>query len=150
VGFDIVLQNILPSFILDMYNKLLENYSVMTELAKLQNDSVQEFLIVSSCIAIIPGVCEEFLFRGYLMQGIALRNSKLFAICISAMIFAFIHIFPNAWIPIFLIGIFLGKLFYSSNSIMPPILLHFANNFFGFISANYCEDMEQNSKNVDL
>jgi hypothetical protein len=29
-------------------------------------------------------------------------------------------------------------------------LLHFANNFFGFISANYCEDMEQNSKNVDL
>ena len=112
----------------------------MAEYLQMTNYSLKEFLIISSCVAFIPAFCEEVLFGGYLMQNIGSKNSKTYAIIISAVIFSAIHLVPAAFLTIFVLGYFLGKLFYASNSIIPAIILHFLNNFVIFLAFNYYPD----------
>jgi len=80
-------------------------------------------------IAIIPAVGEELLFRGTI-QPVLQRVFKNphWAIWGTAFIFSFIHFQFLGFLPRFLIGGFLGYLFYWSGSIWLSILVHFVNN----------------------
>jgi membrane protease YdiL (CAAX protease family) len=143
IGIDIVMKHILPDFILTQYDNLYNNYS--TEINKIiinDSNTILEFSIITFCIAIIPAACEEILFRGYLIQKIMKKHTPMFAIIISALLFAIIHLNPISFIPIFILGLFMGSLFYQTNSIIPPILLHFLNNFLVILSANYYNESE--------
>lgn len=78
------------------------------------------------------------------MQKISQNHSNKFAIIISAALFSIIHLNPISFIPIFVIGLLLGTLFYKTNSILPSILLHFINNFIVVLSVNYYNGNEIN------
>ena len=80
-------------------------------------------------IALIPAVCEEFLFRGVIQQTF-LRwiGNKHIAIIITAAIFSIIHFDMFNFVPRFVMGIALGYLFCYSKSIWPSVIAHFFNN----------------------
>jgi membrane protease YdiL (CAAX protease family) len=138
IGFDIIIRNALPTYISDFYDKMMQTYNDAIIPMLLNNsNSILRFIIISFCFAITPAVCEEILFRGYLMQNIAQKNSIRKAIILSAIIFALIHFNIVGIIPIFVIGLCLGYLFYYTQSIIPPMILHFINNFFIVLSVNY-------------
>jgi uncharacterized protein len=92
--------------------------------------SAFEFLIVSVVLALIPAVAEEFFFRGLLLGGLlrAKINAPL-SITITALIFAISHWEFNNTLAIFLLGLFLGYLYYISGSIWVSVAAHFTNNF---------------------
>jgi len=80
-------------------------------------------------IAIIPAIGEELLFRGTIQPILkkVFKNPHL-AIWGAAFIFSFIHFQFLGFLPRFLIGGFLGYLFYWSGSIWLAVLVHFTNN----------------------
>ena len=138
IGSDIIIRTMLPTYIVSIYDTTLQSYSNTINIMLLNNsNSVLEFAIISFCFAITPAVCEEVFFRGYLMQNIEQKNSIRKAIIFSALIFALIHFNIIGIIPIFIIGLCLGYLFYRTGSIIPPMILHFINNFLVILSVNY-------------
>ncbi len=89
-----------------------------------------EFGIMVLVIAITPAICEETFFRGY-VQGTMERVKKSpVPFIVVGIIFGLFHQNPLGLIELSLIGIFLGYLFYRSDSIYPSMAAHFTNNFF--------------------
>ena len=80
-------------------------------------------------MAIMPAVCEEFLFRGLLITWIKKQLSNTHVVIfISAFIFSAIHVQFYGFVPRFLLGLYLGYLFMWTGSIWASIVVHFINN----------------------
>lgn len=82
---------------------------------------------VFGVIAVLPGICEEVMFRGFLYRFYENRN-KWYAIWISAALFALFHLDPYRFIPVMFLGVLLGWLLYRTDSIYPSMLSHAINN----------------------
>lgn len=85
---------------------------------------VLQFIV--TCV--VPGFCEEFLFRGAI-----LTNCRPFgrsnAILISALLFSLMHQNAEQIFYAFIAGIFLGLVYEKTGSIWPGTVLHIFNNF---------------------
>ncbi|NME68877.1 CPBP family intramembrane glutamic endopeptidase [Flammeovirga aprica] len=98
--------------------------------------SFPEFIVGFFVIAILAGIGEELLFRGYIqgyLEGM-FRNAHV-AIWVSAFIFSAIHMqFYGFFVRMFL-GVLLGYLFlWSGRSLYPAMLAHITNNAITVIS----------------
>jgi sodium transport system permease protein len=83
--------------------------------------------------ALIPAICEEFAFRGFILSGLEHQHRIRSAILLSALMFGFLHVLLSLFQQLFnatLLGIVLGLLAVRSRSIFPGILFHFLNNAF--------------------
>lgn len=91
-------------------------------------------VVVAFAFAIVPAVCEEWFFRGMIMQTLLKHGSAARAILVSAALFGFFHILSNSaisldrLIPTTLMGILLGYVCYRSRSIWPGAILHMLHN----------------------
>ena len=90
-----------------------------------------EYLIGILTIAIIPGFCEEYFFRGVLQKNLSLliKNHHI-AIFISAVIFSAFHLQFYGFFPRLLLGILFGYFYYWSGSLTYSVIAHTLNNFF--------------------
>ncbi len=79
--------------------------------------------------AVLAGVCEEFFFQGAL-QPLMMNWTKNphVGILLTALIFSALHFQFYGFIPRFLLGVYLGYLFYWSRSLWLPILAHVLHN----------------------
>ncbi|KXX67567.1 CPBP family intramembrane glutamic endopeptidase [Flammeovirga sp. SJP92] len=98
--------------------------------------SFSEFLVGFLVIAVLAGIGEELLFRGYVqgyLEGM-FKNAHV-AIWVTAIIFSAIHLqFYGFFVRMFL-GVLLGYLFlWSGKSLYPAILAHITNNAITVIS----------------
>lgn len=85
-------------------------------------------------MAALPAICEEFLFRGTIQSFLMKQTGKPhLAIWISAFVFSAIHFQFFGFVPRFLLGAYLGYLFYWSRSLWLPILAHFLHNALSLI-----------------
>ncbi len=82
-------------------------------------------------LAVIPAICEEFAFRGFILSGMQHGHSTRTAIVLSALLFGFLHVLMSIFQQLFnatLLGLVLGLLAIRSGSILPGILFHAVNN----------------------
>ena len=80
-------------------------------------------------MAVIPAVCEEFLFRGILITWLKNRIKNIhIVLIISAFIFSAIHLQFYGFVPRFLLGLYFGYLFVWTGSLWACIIVHFINN----------------------
>lgn len=79
--------------------------------------------------AVLAGICEEFFFQGSLQPLLTswTKNPHV-GILLTALIFSALHFQFYGFIPRFLLGIYLGYLFYWSRSLWLPILAHVLHN----------------------
>ncbi len=79
--------------------------------------------------AVLAGICEEFLFQGAL-QPLMMKWTKNphVGILLTAFIFSVLHFQFYGFIPRFMLGVYLGYLFYWSRSLWLPILAHILHN----------------------
>ena len=97
--------------------------------AFLQMSNYWDLFFTLLVVAVIPGIGEELLFRGYLQQKIGVWTGNIHSsIIITAFLFSAIHFHFQGMFPRFVLGMLLGYLFYWSNSLWLPILAHFVNN----------------------
>lgn len=89
--------------------------------------NLREYVVLLGVIALSAGICEELLFRGYIMkayEGIGMWGS----IILTALLFSMMHLnIQNIFATLYL-GIMLGFVVYSTNSIFAGMLGHFLNN----------------------
>ena len=81
--------------------------------------------------ALIPAICEEFAFRGFILSGLEHEHRTRSAILLSALMFGFLHVLLSLFQQLFnatLLGMVLGLLAVRSRSILPGIVFHFLNN----------------------
>jgi membrane protease YdiL (CAAX protease family)/ABC-type transport system involved in multi-copper enzyme maturation permease subunit len=78
--------------------------------------------------AILPGICEELLFRGFLLAGLRDRLSTISTAILVGIIFGLFHMEIDK-IPVHtLLGILLALVVLRGGSIFPAMLIHMANN----------------------
>jgi membrane protease YdiL (CAAX protease family) len=92
-------------------------------------DNFNEFFILLMIVAGSAGICEELLFRGLVMRGYE-KAGKWPAIVFTAVLFAGLHLnIQNFFGPLFL-GILLGYVVYTTDSVFAGMIGHFTNNAF--------------------
>lgn len=89
--------------------------------------STGNFFLQIFLVAVLPAICEEFLHRGILLQGIKHIGFKK-AIVISSLLFALIHFNVQQVCYAFVIGLILGFVAVVSKNIYPAMIIHFVNN----------------------
>ena len=90
------------------------------------------FLMVS----IFAPFFEEWLCRGMILRGLLGTKVKpVWAIVISALFFALIHLNPWQAVPAFLLGCLFGYVYYKTGSLKLTMLMHFANNTFALVTS---------------
>lgn len=89
--------------------------------------------VVLIAIALAPAICEEVLFRGALLRGLASRLHPAVALLIAAAMFSLYHFKPVQMLPTFTLGLVLGALSLRAGSILPSAIAHFLNNAMAII-----------------
>src|SRR3989442_5390787 len=79
-------------------------------------------------IGLLPAVCEELAFRGFILSGLLRRMSVPTAVILSGFLFGFFHMNPQQLLNATALGMILGVLATRSGSLLPGICFHFANN----------------------
>lgn len=83
-------------------------------------------------IAVLPAVCEELLFRGWMLAAFAgqrpAAGRAAAAVAMQAAGFAALHLLPERMPQTFVLGLLLGWLTLRSGSILPAILAHLVHN----------------------
>lgn len=131
-------------FLLDSLNELIEK----TFGNLIRADNFVEMLLVIITISIIPAICEETMFRGYIQRSFGFKFKPHIAALITALFFALYHFNPYGLIPLAIIGFYLGFAAYRSESLVIPIVLHFLNNFFAVMLYFIIGDDELFNSNV--
>lgn len=85
------------------------------------------FLIQLNTVAILPAICEEFLHRGVLLNGLKEIGIKK-AILISSLMFGLLHFNINQFFYATILGMLMALVSVVSKSIYPAMIIHFTNN----------------------
>lgn len=92
-------------------------------------------------VGVVPAICEEVLYRGYVMRAFEKSWGILPAILISGLLFGLYHVQLSNLLPLAFIGIILGFVTWASESIYPAMLAHFINNGGSVLVGSYYPDM---------
>ena len=91
-------------------------------------------------VAILPAIFEELFVRKGII-GVTKRKGTIFAVVVSSLIFATIHMNVSQFIFAFLVGILFGIIRVKTNKLYPTMVLHFINNGFAIIEALFYDHM---------
>ena len=135
--------SIATAFLIEPVSMLLPEMSEEMKLAmeKLLNGPAWVTLI---SVSVFAPFFEEWLCRGIVLRGLLKKVGPVWAIIISALFFALIHM--NLWqaVPAFLMGIVFGYVYYKTGSLKLTMLMHCVNNTMAFIVSRIpsLKDME--------
>lgn len=121
---------------------------ILGELFKMDLPLWGSFLVV----AVAPGICEELLFRGFMLRFFEKYGEKI-SIVLSGLMFAAFHLDPFRFVPVFLLGMLLAYLTLRSGSIVNAMILHTLNNGFAvfvmsFAGSKYLQIFLQDGENL--
>jgi len=78
--------------------------------------------------ALLPGVCEEMLFRGYLLAGLRARFRPAALCVVVGLLFGLFHVDVYRVLTAGLLGVVLTYVCWRSGSVLPAILIHVMHN----------------------
>ena len=85
-------------------------------------------LSILLAFAILPGICEELLFRGFLLAGLRQRLKTLPLVLAVGLLFGLYHVSSEKIVIASLLGALLTFVCLRSGSIFPAMIVHMANN----------------------
>ena len=92
-------------------------------------------------IALVPAVCEELAFRGFILSGFRHMGHKWRAIIYSALLFGLAHGILQQSLIACLLGTVLGYLAVQSGSILPCMVFHVVHNAMAVANSRIAPDM---------
>jgi len=102
----------------------------------------QAFLLMSddrgvftfTTLVIAAPILEELIFRGIILEGFLKIYSPTRSIILSSILFGLVHLNPWQFLSALVIGIFMGWIYYRTNSLWLTIIIHATLNLFSFLS----------------
>lgn len=107
-------------------------------------------------VSLLPGVCEELLFRGFLLHGIRKKVADIPAVILVGLLFGLFHLDLYRFLPVSLLGILFGYIVVKTGSIFPAMLAHSVNNAitiflsYGVSQAQETEQLTRSSQIEEL
>lgn len=86
--------------------------------------------VILTTLALVPAVCEELCFRGFVFGALRTRLTGLWTVVLSAVLFGVFHevLSGGRLLPSTFIGLALGFVRLRSGSVLPGMLLHVIHN----------------------
>jgi sodium transport system permease protein len=113
----------------DLVQLLSERQPLVEELralrAGLGQTAAWQYLLT---LALLPAVCEELAFRGFILVGLRRRYGPWTAICLSSLLFSLYHLNVFQFLPSLVLGVVLGMLATRSASVLPGMVFHLMHN----------------------
>ena len=110
-----------PEMFSDMQNtqmQMIENY--------LRGDHI--LVLTLFHVALVPAICEETLYRGYVLSAFQKSWGIWPAIIVSGLLFGLYHIQLSNLLPLATLGMVFAYITWISESIIPAIIAHLINN----------------------
>jgi membrane protease YdiL (CAAX protease family) len=79
-------------------------------------------------MALLPAVCEETLFRGFILTGFQNRWGPTTAVILTGVLFGLFHLDPYRYLPTSLLGIMIGAIVVWTGSLWAGMTAHFVAN----------------------
>lgn len=92
---------------------------------------------VLPAMALVPGVCEELLFRGMFQRSM---KPGVLAVIASGVLFAVYHMDPHHVVAVLPLGLYLAWLGYRTDSVLVPITSHVVNNAMAVLGSTILAD----------
>ncbi|MEE1947318.1 CPBP family intramembrane glutamic endopeptidase [Pedobacter sp. KR3-3] len=120
--------------------RYLESQGEETTKAILKMSTVGGLLVNITVVALIPAICEEFIFRGALQRCFLrwMKNPHV-AIWVSAAIFSTIHFQFFGFFPRMFLGAMFGYIYFWTKNIWYTVFAHFLNNAYAVCVAFYMQ-----------
>ncbi len=135
LALSVSVATIAAAFVLDIVNAILPPMPEYLEKAmKMLMDAPIWITLLS--VSVLAPIFEEWLCRGMILRGLLQKMKPIWAIVISAVVFAAIHM--NIWqaIPAFCFGLLFGYVYYRTGSLKLTMLMHCVNNTLSTILAH--------------
>ncbi|MFB6098333.1 MAG: type II CAAX prenyl endopeptidase Rce1 family protein, partial [Salinibacter sp.] len=115
--------------------KLIEQSQLELIRRVLESDLGLVFNVVM--LALVPGLCEEVLFRGYAQRQFERALGPAGGILLAGGMFGLYHLRPSQVLPLILLGLFMAYLTWRTGSLLPAIGVHVLHNGLAVLSARY-------------
>ncbi|TVQ65727.1 MAG: CPBP family intramembrane metalloprotease [Balneolaceae bacterium] len=129
-------------------NSLLPVPESITALQESQLEMIRDFLMQDGvllfalfAVAVVPGVCEEVLFRGYILRAFEKSWGIIVAIVVSGFVFGLFHLQIANLLPLAALGMVLGLMTWLSGSIWPAVAAHFMNNAMAVVAGTFYPEL---------
>lgn len=118
--------------------RVLERDVTMADvvLAAARGPSGPEFALVLVCLALLPALIEELMFRGFITSAFS-RRSAIAAVLFPSILFGLFHFEPTQVAGTMVLGIGFGLVRVMTGSLLPGIAAHFTYNAAVLIAVRY-------------
>jgi membrane protease YdiL (CAAX protease family) len=90
--------------------------------------SIEGYLMSILVLVLTPAFCEELFFRGYIQKSLALNLSPKKAVLFAGLVFALFHMEWFNFLPLTLLGWYIGYIYLKSDNLLVPAVAHGTNN----------------------
>lgn len=111
----------------------------MIELMRAMKSVPLELVLLA--FAVVPAICEEVAFRGFLLAGFRRSGRVGLAIVLSSCAFGIIHMIPHQVFNATLLGLVLGTICVRNRSLFPGVVFHFVYNTLGILHDRLNEEL---------
>jgi sodium transport system permease protein len=102
--------------------------------------------MVIAVMALLPALCEELAFRGFVLSGLRHVGHKWWAIALSAAAFGGVHMFLSQKIVATVVGLLIGYLAVQTGSLWPGVIFHAIHNSLQLLVQRYASAVEADPK----
>ncbi len=131
---------LLISLIFGGFGTLEGNFSLYDTFISKDNGTVPVKLYLTLAYALLPAICEEFVYRGILCLEYE-RGGVSRAVILSAVFFGMLH-FNLKNLPVYIFaGVVLALTLYATRSLIATMIVHFIYNLFGLFGQPYISSL---------
>lgn len=92
-------------------------------------------------VALVPAICEEVLFRGYILRQFEKNMGPMAAVILTGVIFGLFHLRLVQAIPLIVLGVLITWLAWRTGSVWTAVVVHFVNNGASVVAAYAIPDI---------
>lgn len=131
---------LLTSIMVALQNSVLPMSQTFAKaLTDVMTPKEQSMSMILFAMAVMPGICEELLFRGAI-YGLLRRKFNTVGCCIFVgVLFGFFHLSGYRLLPTAFLGIILTLMVYRTGSIFPSMLFHASHNALAILATSIPE-----------
>ena len=132
----IISGGLLLSVLFGGLESLSKNFSLYDTFISKNNGTIPSTVYLLVAYAIIPAICEEFIFRGILCHEYE-KGGVVRAVVFSSLFFAMLHFSPINIFSYLFSGVILALVLYASRSLFAAVITHLLYNIFGLFGQRY-------------
>ena len=127
---------VLISMLFGGLESLSQNFSLYNTFISKDDGTVPSRLYLVLAYAVLPALCEEFVYRGILCHEYE-KGGVTRAVLLSSLFFSLLHFNLQNFPVYFFAGVILALTLYATRSVFGAIIAHFLYNLFGLFGQPY-------------